>query len=129
MLIKAQIALESAFNATATKPNLKCGGTDDGLMQLNPKCNNVNSSLIFDPAYNIYWGVKYWSDDYYFLLQKWGDSCNTTLVLKATLELYNVGATAIGNNCGSFPLGTNYTSLVMKYYVPFSKNASYTPTL
>ena len=128
MLIKAQIALESAFNpnVTSTIRNGVCGGVDYGLMQVNPSCNNVDKTKLFDPSYNLYWGIKYWANDYLHMEQIWGSSCSTSLVLEGTLELYNGGANFVGNSCGSFPMGTNYTSLVGKYYYPFSQNAGYT---
>ena len=132
MLIKAQIALESAFNSSATSrlANPICGGgTDYGLMQINPNCNNVSESQLFNASYNLYWGIKFWANDYLHLQQKWGSSCNTSMVLAGVLELYNGGAGYVGGACGSFPKGMNYIGLVSKYYYPFSLDANYTPLL
>jgi hypothetical protein len=128
MLIKSQIALESAFNpnVTSTIRNGACGGVDYGLMQINPSCNNVDRSKLFDPQYNLYWGIKFWANDYLHMKQKWGSSCSTSQLLTGTLELYNGGASFVGSKCGSFPMGQNYTSLVGKYYYPFAQNAGYT---
>jgi hypothetical protein len=94
MLIKAPIALESAFNPNATSrlANAVCGGgTDYGLMQISPNCNNVSRSQLFNASYNLYWEIKFWANDYLFLKQKWGSSCNNSIVLGGVLELYQLG--------------------------------------
>jgi hypothetical protein len=130
MIIKAQIALESSFdpNATSRLTNLVCGGnTDYGLMQINPNCNNVNKSELFIPSYNLYWGTRFWANDYLYLQQKWGNSCNSSMLTSGVLELYNGGADFIGSSCGSFPRGMNYIGLVSMYYYPFCQNANYVP--
>lgn len=130
MIIKAQIALESAFNPNATSrlTNSICGGNVDyGLMQVNPNCNNVNASELFIPSYNLYWGIRFWANDFLYLQQMWGSSCNTNMVTSGVLELYNGGAGYIGSTCGSFPKGMNYIGLVSVYYYPFCQDANYIP--
>jgi soluble lytic murein transglycosylase-like protein len=132
MLIKALIGLESAFgtNATSRVSNAICGGgTDYGLMQINPQCNNVSQSQLFNASYNLYWGIKYWANDYLYMQGKWGSSCNSSILEAGVLELYNGGSNYIGNTCGSFPKGLNYVGLVSKLYYPFCQNANYTPIL
>ena len=130
MIIKAQIALESSFdpNATSRLTNSICGGNVDyGLMQVNPNCNNVNVSELFIPSYNLYWGIRFWANDYLYLQQIWGSSCNKSMLIAGVLELYNGGSTFIGSTCGSFPKGMNYIGLVSEYYYPFAQNANYVP--
>jgi soluble lytic murein transglycosylase-like protein len=132
MLIKAQIALESAFdpNATSRLANAVCGGgTDYGLMQINPNCNNVTQSQLFNVSHNLYWGIRFWANDYLFLEQKWGSTCNTSIILAGVLELYNGGSNYIGRSCGTFPRGMDYIGLISRYYYTFAENANYSSIL
>jgi hypothetical protein len=132
MLIKSQIALESGFNSSAMsilKNQICGGGADYGLMQINPNCNNVTTSQLFNATYNLYWGIRLWANDYLYLREKWGSNCNTSTLLAGTLELYNGGSDSIGNTCGSFLLGLKYTILVEHYYFPFCTDANYEPMM
>lgn len=129
MIIKAQIALESGFHPDATSKlaNSVCGGsTDYGLMQINPNCNNVNRSELFNATYNLYWGIRFWANDFLYLQQKWGSSCNTSMLIAGVLELYNGGANYIGITCGSFPNGTVYIGKISPIYNQFCRDANYT---
>jgi hypothetical protein len=133
MAIKAQIAQGTNFNpnATLTLATPVCGEqVDYGLMEINPNCySNLNPSLLFNASYNLYWGIKFWADDYLSLRQEWGSSCNTSMVIAGVIELYDGGPQYVGTSCGSFPNGLNYIGLVSRYYFPFCQNASYTPIL
>jgi hypothetical protein len=82
-IVKGQIALESQFDTWAGSEviNSACDYTyDEGLMQVNPHCQQTGSADLFDPATNIYYGTAELASAYWQL-------GNIDLALQA----YNIG--------------------------------------
>jgi soluble lytic murein transglycosylase-like protein len=126
MVIKAMIALESGFNKTARAWNNWCGSYDEGLMQVNPTCNDLNATLLFKATYNINHGSYLWGENYFTLLNKWGKGCSLKYLVMGALEMYNLGSGGAGSTCGSFPKGTQYADAVINdYYFPFCNDSNY----
>jgi hypothetical protein len=130
MVIKAEIALESGFNPNAKAWNSYCRSYDEGLMQVNPTCNGLSASLLFQPSYNLYHALEIWGASYHSLQKKWGSGCGLRNLVIGTLEIYNLGPSGAGSWCGSFPKGTTYAHTVLYgYYYPFCKDSSYKPRI
>ena len=86
-IIKGQIMLESGFNqyAQSSVINAGCGWTYDlGLMQVNPYCNGVSASSLYQPWTNIEIGTS-------VMGQLYNEFGNIDLALQA----YNIGSTAV----------------------------------
>ncbi len=86
-IIKGQIMLESGFNqwAQSSAINWGCGGTHDiGLMQVNPYCNGVSASSLFNAWTNIQIGTAGDATLYH----EFGD-------INLALQAYNIGASAV----------------------------------
>ncbi|RMD90450.1 MAG: lytic transglycosylase domain-containing protein [Calditrichaeota bacterium] len=103
-LVKALIKVESNFNAHALS---KKGAA--GLMQLMPEtAQAMGIKNRFDPAQNIYGGVKYLKS----LLQKFNGN------LELALSAYNAGPSTVEQYGGipPFPETQNYVKKVLKFY-------------
>jgi lysozyme len=86
-VVKGQIMLESGFNTYAVSSviNWGCGGTNDiGLMQINPYCNGVSESSLFDAYTNIQMGTQTMGA----LYRQFGD-------ISLALQAYNIGSASV----------------------------------
>lgn len=128
MVIKAEMALESGFSTSAKAWNSYCGSYDEGLMQVNPTCNNLSPTELYYAWYNTYHASEIWSNVYHTLVKRWGSSCSLKNLVIGSLEWYNQGPGGAGSYCGSFPHGTTYAYKVLNdYYYPFCKDSGYKP--
>jgi hypothetical protein len=127
MVIKAEMALESGFNTTARAWNSYCESYDEGLMQVNPTCNDLNAAKLYHAVYNTDHATEIWGIVYQELLEKWGSSCGLKNLVMGTLEVYNLGPGGAGSSCASFPEGTQYASEVLTYYYQFCTDSGYKP--
>ena len=103
-LVKAIIKVESNFNAHALSNKGAAG-----LMQLMPEtAQAMGIKNRFDPAQNIYGGVKYLKT----LLQKFNGN------LELALSAYNAGPSTVEQYGGipPFPETQNYVKKVLKFY-------------